>query len=337
MKRILIISLLVILTISGLMALVSNDKYDAVVSKLNKERKKNAKLVQELESNEKQNDKLINTYQDTISILKKEMYISYQNYIEASKENEQLKDRVKKLGGKVGDLSESKSNLAERMGKLEEEKAKLEKQKRVLLADRKNIKKEMENLNEEKATLNEEKLQLSDQIKELKKLKEAAEKRSAEFKKVMAKLQNMIDAGTLSVVMRDGRMIVSLSSDILFPPGKTYLSTAGKVALANLARTLRTLGDRNFLVVGHSDNDKINTKRYPSNWELSSQRAIEVVKLLETNGVNPAMLTAGGASMFDPLVANDTKYHKAQNRRVEIVFMPNMEEIPGFGPDEQGK
>ncbi|MCK5807759.1 OmpA family protein [bacterium] len=167
-------------------------------------------------------------------------------------------------------------------------------------------------------------------LEQLARLKKAAELRNQEFQKIMGSLQKMIDAGTLTVTIRKGRMIVSLSSDILFPSGRTTLTDDGKAAIAELSATLSTLDNRAFLVVGHSDSSPIRTKRYPSNWELSSQRAIEVVRLMVENEVKPEMLTAGGAAEFDPLVDNDTLENKAQNRRVEIIFLPKIDELPGF-------
>jgi len=140
----------------------------------------------------------------------------------------------------------------------------------------------------------------------------------------------MIDAGKLSVNIRKGRMIVSLSSDILFPSGKTTLTDEGRSALAELSETLKTLEDRSFLVVGHSDSTPIKTTRFPSNWELSSQRAIEVARLMIENGVKPEMLSAAGQAEFDAIAENDTPENKAKNRRVEIIFLPKIEELPGF-------
>jgi len=209
--------------------------------------------------------------------------------------------------------------LKEKGASLEEVEAKqseMKSQREKMLAEREKLLKEQNELMAE--------------LEQVRKLKEAAEKRNAEFKKIMSKLKNMIDAGKLSVVFRKGRMIVSLSSDILFPSGRTNLTDEGKDAIAELCETLKTLEGRSFLVVGHSDSSPIKTKRFPSNWELSSQRAIEVTRLMVENGVKPEMLSAAGQAEFDPIAENDTPENKEKNRRVEIVFMPKIEELPGF-------
>ena len=212
----------------------------------------------------------------------------------------------------VDQLKEKGASLEE----VEAKQAEMKSQREKMLAEREKLLKEQNELMAE--------------LEQVRKMKEAAEKRNAEFKKIMSKLKSMIDAGKLSVVIRKGRMIVSLSSDILFPSGRTNLTDEGKEAIAELCETLKTLEGRSFLVVGHSDSSPINTKRFPSNWELSSQRAIEVTRLMVENGVKPEMLSAAGQAEFDPIAENDTPENKAKNRRVEIVFMPKIEELPGF-------
>jgi hypothetical protein len=103
------------------------------------------------------------------------------------------------------------------------------------------------------------------------------------------------------------------------------------VGLQDLAIALAAFEDRHFQVVGHSDTTPIHTPRFPSNWELSSQRALEVVKVLVDAGVPPQMLSGAGSAHFDPLVDDTTTEAKAMNRRVEIVFVPNMSELSSLG------
>ena len=97
-----------------------------------------------------------------------------------------------------------------------------------------------------------------------------------------------------------------------------------------LAMALAQFQDRKFQVVGHSDATPIHTARFPSNWELSTQRAIEVVKLLVEEGVPPEIISAAGSAEFDPLIDSDLPEDMAMNRRVEVVFVPKIDELPGF-------
>lgn len=174
-----------------------------------------------------------------------------------------------------------------------------------------------------------EKSELRKEVAELDRMRAAAESRNREYKKVFERLQKMVDAGTLSIKFRGGRMLVQMSSDVVFPPGGTRIKTEAADAIRELAETIAQFPDRKFQVIGHSDSTPIRTARFPSNWELSSQRAIEVVKLLIEAGVQPANISAAGAAEFDPVAENDTVENKALNRRVEIVFLPKLDELPG--------
>lgn len=175
-----------------------------------------------------------------------------------------------------------------------------------------------------------EKGSLTQEIEELRRLRAAAEARNADFRSLLDKFRKMIDAGTLQVKVRNGRMVVQMQSDVLFASGSALLKPDAKVAITEVANTIKSFTDRRFQVVGHSDSTPIATARFPSNWELSSQRAIEVVKLMVEAGVPPEMISGAGNAEFDPIAPNDTPENKAQNRRVEIVFMPKIDELPGF-------
>jgi chemotaxis protein MotB len=167
-------------------------------------------------------------------------------------------------------------------------------------------------------------------LTELQKQKAAADARLAAFRTLITKLRSMIDSGQLKVIIREGRMIIALPSDILFDSASTDLKPAGKNALASVAKVLTTVGDRNFIVAGHTDDVPIKTAVFPSNWELSTRRAVEVVHLLVKDGMNPKTLAAAGYGEFDPVVANDSNDHRAQNRRIEIVLQPNISDLPSM-------
>jgi len=167
-------------------------------------------------------------------------------------------------------------------------------------------------------------------LEELRKQKLAAEARAATFRNLMQKLRSMIDAGQLKVVIRDGRMLIALESDVLFDSGKTNLKPAGQAALAKVALVLAGITERKYQVAGHTDNVPIRTARFPSNWELSTARAVEVVNFLVANGMKPQQVSAAGFGEFDPVAPNDTPEHQAQNRRIEIVLQPNLSELPSL-------
>ena len=166
------------------------------------------------------------------------------------------------------------------------------------------------------------------ELEELRKQREAAEARMKVYKQLMARLQSMIDSGKISVKPRKGRLVVQMSDKILFDPGKTKLKEDGKAALKQLAAVLKDVADRDFLVAGHTDNVPIKTRLFKSNWELSAARGVEVVKFLQTEGVDPKHLAAAGYSEYDPIGDNADDGGRKTNRRIEIVLMPNIEELP---------
>jgi chemotaxis protein MotB len=186
----------------------------------------------------------------------------------------------------------------------------------------------VDNLAKEKGQLTQAMADAAARLDELRKQKAAAEARAATFRNLVAKLRQMIDSGQLKVAIRDGRMVIALPNDILFDSGQTAVKPDGKAALGKVAQVLATVGDRNFLVAGHTDNVPIHTQLFPSNWELSTRRAVEVVHILVAQGMNPKLLAAGGYGEFAPVAVNDTNEHRAQNRRIEIVLQPNLSDLP---------
>ena len=243
---------------------------------------------------------------------------------------EQLDQTKKKLTGERDEQAELKKKCQGKLKKTMGVKQTLEanlaaKQMQIgKLLDEKGA------LAEEREQLSAEQQKLSKEIQELERMRAAAEKRSAEYRDLLKKLRKMIDAGSLQVKIRNGRMLVQMSSDVVFAPASTRIKPEAKEAIQELAATLATFTGRKFQVLGHSDSTPIHSARFPSNWELSTQRATEVVKLMIEAGVPPEMLSAAGGAEFDPITDNETPENRAINRRVEIIFMPKIEELPGF-------
>lgn len=164
-------------------------------------------------------------------------------------------------------------------------------------------------------------------LEELRRAQEAAQKRADLLKNLINKFKKMIDAGDLKIVLRDGRMVLQLRNDVLFDSGKVEVKPAGREALKDVASVLATLSDRKLQVVGHTDNNPIQTERYPSNWELSAARAISVVRYLIGAGLKTGAVSAAGNSEYDPVAPNDNEEGRAKNRRIEIVLQPNLAEL----------
>ena len=100
---------------------------------------------------------------------------------------------------------------------------------------------------------------------------------------------------------------------------------------------LASIQNRDFQIAGHTDNKPIKSARFPSNWELSTARGVAVTRFLAANGVPETRLSAAGYADTQPVASNDTPEGRAQNRRIEIVLMPNLDELPDLSSLEQQK
>jgi chemotaxis protein MotB len=246
-------------------------------------------------------------------------------------------EREQALKAQIADLEKQGAELDAKLKATQAERDGLQKSLDDTTALAGELKKRLEKLGQNVEKLTSEKGELSRtlddaklRLEELRKQKLAAEARAATFRNLMEKLRSMIDAGQLKVIIRDGRMLIALESDVLFDSGKTNLKPAGQTALAKVAQVLAGITDRKYQVAGHTDDVPIHTARFPSNWELSTARAVEVVNFLIANGMKPQQVSAAGFGEFDPVAANDSPEHRAQNRRIEIVLQPNLSELPSL-------
>ena len=164
-------------------------------------------------------------------------------------------------------------------------------------------------------------------LEELRRAQAAADARAALYADLARRLKSMVDAGDLAITLRDGRMVLRLSNDVLFDSGRAELQPAGKRALAEIASVLRTIKARAFQVAGHTDNEPIRVSSFRSNWDLSTARALEVTGFLIGQGVDPHALSAAGYGEFDPVDTNASATGKAHNRRTEIALQPKIDEM----------
>jgi len=228
-----------------------------------------------------------------------------------------------------------KKELADAQGTTKDLQAKLDN----AIATNAQLKRELERLGKNADALLAEKGGLASalqdakaRLEELRKAQAAAAARAQLYKEVLAKFQKMIDAGELRIALRNGRMVIQLANDVLFDSGHTEIKPAGQHALTQVASVFRTIADRKFQVAGDTDNVPIHTDRFPSNWELSTARAVEVVRYLIAQGVRPEVLSAAGYGEFDPIAPNDEAGSRARNRRIEISLQPNIDELVSIPP-----
>jgi len=127
--------------------------------------------------------------------------------------------------------------------------------------------------------------------------------------------------GEISVNTTTEGIIISLSNALLFESGSADIRPEATDSLNKIAEILQTT-DHSVRIEGHTDNIPTNNPLYPTNWELSVDRAVAIVRyLIEKEGVSPERLSAGGYAEFKPKVPNDSRANRAINRRADIVIL----------------
>lgn len=116
-------------------------------------------------------------------------------------------------------------------------------------------------------------------------------------------------------------LLIRLESEIFFDSGKADINPAALPAIEKIGEVVRNVPN-DIRVEGHTDNVPIKTDAFPSNWELSTARALAVVRyFIERSGISPARLSAAGYGESRPVADNDTSPGRARNRRVEILLV----------------
>ncbi|MGE0871161.1 MAG: OmpA family protein [Kofleriaceae bacterium] len=234
-------------------------------------------------------------------------------YEKALAENAQLKQQ---LADTQKQGAETEKSLSEKIAELQAQLGQLDETSKTKEA-------ELGKVRGEKAATEQE-------LAELRRQKEAAEKRIAAYKALQDKFRALVDTGKLQVVFRNGQMTLKLPSGILFPSGSADLSKGGQTALSDVVAVLMQFQDRRFVVAGHTDTQPIKTAAFKNNWYLSTARANSVVQHMIKQGFPPKNLAAAGYGEFDPVKPNDTEANREQNRRIEIILVPNLEELPSL-------
>lgn len=153
---------------------------------------------------------------------------------------------------------------------------------------------------------------------------EKAEMKKAQIVKAKVDIEKLVqDMGlseNIKVIEEESYIIFRIDSIILFDTGKADLKAEANPVLTRMITVLQEL-KTDIMVQGHADDRPINTPAFPSNWELSTKRATNVVKyMIEVSGIDPKYLTATGNAEFKPIVPNDSEYNRQKNRRIDIII-----------------
>jgi chemotaxis protein MotB len=138
-------------------------------------------------------------------------------------------------------------------------------------------------------------------------------------------MKGEIDKGQVTISELRGKLTVNMVDAILFDSGKAEIKPEGLVVLGKVIEILKSVNDKAIRIEGHTDSNPITgtlAQRYPTNWELSSARAITVARYLQKQAIDPTLLSAAGFGEFKPVADNASAEGRAKNRRIEIVLVP---------------
>ncbi|OON70058.1 flagellar motor protein MotB [Hymenobacter sp. CRA2] len=237
------------------------------------------------------------------------------------------------LQTQYSELTKSRDQLQVEKSSLEQEKARTEEELRGRLAARSQ---QVNRLNQNLSGAEAQNTQLSADLKDREQRLAELQRKLVEKDQAVQALRKRVadallgfNAQDLQVNMKNGKVYVSLSEQLLFKSGSTKVDPRGQEALRKLATALKGNQDVNVLVEGHTDNVPIvkGTAGMRDNWDLSVLRATEITRLLTEAGMAPGQVTPSGRSQYVPVAQNDSPQNKALNRRTEIILTPKLDEL----------
>ncbi len=239
-------------------------------------------------------------------------------YTALTKESEGLKSEVAMLKGNVSALTTEKAKLAAEKEALGNDlkSSTSESQQRVG-----ELRQKVSDLESENTRLKQEKAEL------MKAKEEKVKEVSSTYEQLMEKMKSEISQGQVTISELKGKLTVNMEAAILFDSAKADVKQDGLAILLKLVPTLQGVSDKAIRIEGHTDNVPIKSAQFPSNWELSAARAINVMKYLQQQGIDPANLSAAAFAEYKPVADNSTKEGKAKNRRIEITLVAKDEAL----------
>jgi chemotaxis protein MotB len=144
----------------------------------------------------------------------------------------------------------------------------------------------------------------------------------------------------LDTQLNRSQLLITIRDQALFPSGSAAIRPDSQKLAVAIGQMLQQYPGYEILVTGHTDNQPISTTEFPSNWELSSKRAINFMKvLLQNKAFDPKLFSATGYGEYRPVVTNDNETNRAQNRRVEVSILRKYTAgaVDGQASDETAK
>jgi len=244
---------------------------------------------------------------------------------EQSRELAELKVDKETLLKQVAALANNKNELETILAAREDSLSRIIADQRQDMA-RKEVDFEMKkgDLEEEIKRLQETIAGLNDELDRLHQAKEQETRElSSTYEALLGKMKSEIDKGQVTISELKGKLTVNLVEAVLFDSGQAEIKSNGLEVLQKVIDILQEVHDRTIRIEGHTDNVPIGgalARKYPTNWELSAARAVNVARFLQERGIDPENLAAVGYGEYHPVAGNDTPEGRAKNRRIEIIL-----------------
>ncbi len=267
---------------------------------------------------------------------------------------EMMENEAGRLSGELEDLQNRYDQLINERDELQREKEALEFEKNAVIADNKQLnlileaksdslseviadlrrrmadqnaacESEINNLEEQLAELDRQNTGLREEIEELRREKEEKVREvSSTYEELLEMMESEIEQGQVRISELKGKLTVNMVDAILFESGEAKVKDEGMAVLQKVVDILKNVTDKNIRIEGHTDNVRIIgalAQKYPTNWELSARRAVNVTRFLQKKGINPENLAAVAYGEHHPIADNDTAKGRALNRRIEIILV----------------
>ncbi len=271
-----------------------------------------------------------------LSLLQSGCLVAESRYLQKVEEADSLTKELGSLKEKHAALTADNTVLKAEYEKLQAEAAGLTKDKLALTKDKDGLElllkaksdslsQNISDLRQKVAILEGENNKLKEDISILQRAKDEKVKEvSNTYEKLLQNMKSEIALGQVTISELKGKLTVNMEAAILFDSGKAEVKDDGLEILLKIVETLKSVKDKAIRIEGHTDNVQISgalSRVFPTNWELSAARAINVARYLQQQGLDPAVLSAAAYAEYKPVADNATKEGRAKNRRIEITLV----------------
>jgi chemotaxis protein MotB len=248
--------------------------------------------------------------------------VAESKYLTKVNEAQTLTEENTSLKNQISALTEENTSLKKQIGTLTGQRDELDK---ILQAKTDDLSRSVSENRKKIADLEAENTKLKENLAQLKQKSQEVEAQSNTYQDLLKEMKAEIAQGEITITELKGKLTMDVVDKILFASGEAKVKKEGLEVLKRVVDILKNMKDKNIRIEGHTDNVKIASnlsKVYPTNWELSAARALNVTKYLQEQGLDPKIISATAFGEYQPLADNSTPEGRAKNRRIAIILLP---------------